>query len=32
LRALTTAETAAGAKPGAEPGKKKKPTTTNSGF
>lgn len=32
LRALTSAETAASTKPGAEAGKKKKPTTTNSGF
>ncbi|MFN9196868.1 MAG: efflux RND transporter periplasmic adaptor subunit [Planctomycetaceae bacterium] len=32
LRALAGTETAAGAKPGAEAGKKKKPNTTNSGF
>jgi hypothetical protein len=29
---LAGTETAAGAKPGAEAGKKKKPNTTNSGF
>ncbi|MFN9372356.1 MAG: efflux RND transporter periplasmic adaptor subunit [Planctomycetaceae bacterium] len=32
LRALTGTETAAGAKPGAEATRKKKPNTTNSGF
>lgn len=32
LRALTGVETAAGAKPATEAGKKKKPNTTNSGF